>query len=169
LKRDNTNRNELLVLFSGLLVLAYLLSTFSMKQVHTDVLWYLNMGFNNIQDPHWLTRYSHVFLQKIFLVLFDDPFVALRYFWIFLITSSSGLIYFLIRNISKKSNFINGWLGVLLFLSFELQGVSSGIAWADMTSMFVALVISIIFLLSAKNGHREQKWLLLLGVLFYIA
>lgn len=151
------------------LLLGIILTTIPGKEAHTDVLWYMNMGLNNIADPHWMNRYTHVYLQKIFLEISSDPFQGLVNYWAFLLSGISFLIYWNTRFLSKANNFIHASLAVIIFLSLPIHSRHAGIALADYTSTFIVLLIFLVYQISAKHDHAKPKLIVIIGIALFLA
>ena len=98
------------------------------REAHTDVLWYMNMGLNNVADPHWVIRYTHVYLQKIFLTFADQPFDGLKAYWAFIISITAALIYFNARKLTQGSTILTGIAAVAIFFSFSIHAEYAGVA-----------------------------------------
>ncbi len=135
----------------------------------TDVFWYMNVGINRIKDTFILNRYFHVYLQAIFLKLAPTPQAGLQYFWAFLMSGACLLAYLGARNFSQQSRPWHGILAALLLLSIKDLADNAGVAWVDLTAMFMVALIAVIFLFSLKKQHGSTGLLLLLGGLFFLA
>jgi hypothetical protein len=162
-------RVEIAVVLSSTLLLWVLLAQANGREAHTDVLWYMNMSQSHIPDPHWFTRYTHVYLQAPFLAAFSDPFEGIVWFWAFLIAGSAGLIYFLHRLIFPSSTLIHAGLSAGLFLAFDLHGASIGVPLADLSATLVLLSIVLVFWLVSRHGAPSIVGLILLGSLLFVA
>ena len=138
------------------------------REAHTDVLWYMNMGLNNIADPHWVIRYTHVYLQKIFLFFADQPFEGLKAYWAFLISVTTALIYYNARKLTRGSTFLTGIAAVAIFFSFSLHAEYAGVALADMTSMLMVVLTVTIFIQAAQRQYAKT-WVILLGFVLFLA
>ena len=53
--------------------------------ITNDELKYLALSIDTSQEPRILNRYFHVYLQKVFIYFFDDPFLSMQVFWSFLV------------------------------------------------------------------------------------
>jgi hypothetical protein len=138
------------------------------REAHTDVLWYMNMGLNNVADPHWVIRYTHVYLQKIFLFFADQPFDGLKAYWAFLISVTAALIYFNARKLTQGSTILTGIAAVAIFFSFSIHAEYAGVALADMTSMLMVVLTITIFIQAARRQYAKP-WVILLGFVLFLA
>jgi hypothetical protein len=137
--------------------------------ISTDITAYMNVGLNGIASPTIMNRYFHVFLEAIFLKTASTPLVGVQHFWAFLIAGTSLLIYISARIFSKKSNPLHGLLAVALFLSINSIAGTAGVAFVDITAMFMVILLTMVYILSARRVH-EVDWLIaLFGFLFYLA
>jgi hypothetical protein len=167
--QNKLTRSEIIVVIFCSVILWLLLAQANGREAHSDVLWYMNMSQNHISDPHWFTRYTHVYLQTPFLAAFADPFVGIVWFWAFLIASAAGLIYFLHRLLFPSSTPIHASLSAGLFLAFDLHSANIGVPQADLTATLVMLVILFAFWLIMRRGSPSVPGLIFLGSLFFVA
>lgn len=169
-QKDSTNRKLLLeiglVLISCIFLYSFL-SSITPTESDTDILWYMNMGKNNIPYLRWMTRFGHVYPLKAFMFLAGSPIEGGHYFWAFLITTTSGLIYLNARTLLRSSTYVHGILAVGIFLSVYIHPRLAGQAWADFTSMFVISLLIFVFLYSARRDHQSRWLLMAIGLIFF--
>jgi len=148
----------------------YLLGHYALGgPLSTDITVYMNVGMNHIENTFILNRYFHVFLEVVFLKLAPTPLIGFQYFWAFLMAATALLVYYNTRSFTSRSNFIHGLLAVGIFFSFQFFAQTAGIAYVDITAMFMVMVVVTIFMVSARWQHRSKWILILLGALFYLA
>jgi len=149
-----------------LLVAAFILWTYLTiipgREIHTDVIWYANMGLNNIADARWMTRFTHVFLMKPFVHLIANPVEAIIAYWAFVISFTCALIYFCARNLTKNNHIIHGLLAVLVFWVFPAHRDHAGVALNDITSMLFVMLILAVYLISSLQSHKKRFLLMTL-------
>lgn len=148
-------------------VLFKFLSSLTPRTLHSDVLWYLNMGFNNIPDIIWMNRYTHVFILKVFLSITDTPIQASALYWAFINTSISLLIYLNARMILPHSNFVHGVLGVAFYFSLFFHPLTTGVALVDFSAMFMVILVSTVYLVYTKIDYPKDWLLISLGFLLF--
>jgi hypothetical protein len=59
----------------------------------SDEFFYMNLSINGIKSYLVLDYYFHIYLQRFFLLLAPSALAGAKYFWAFLVTTSSFLIY----------------------------------------------------------------------------
>ena len=162
-----------MVEYSIVLVAAFIFWVFLSKipgrEIHTDVIWYANMGFNNIADARWMARYTHVFLLKPFVHLINNPINAIISYWAFVISVTCTLIYYCARKLTEKNHIIHGLLAVLIFLIFPAHRDHAGVGLNDITSMLFVMIILTIYLISSSQEHNKPSLLVLLGFFIFLA
>jgi hypothetical protein len=146
-----------------------ILSKYAGGPLVSDDFYYLDTGLNGIKDLPVLFYYTHIYFQRIFMEFAASPLAGAKYYWSFLITSTSLLIYLSSRLFIKRSSWVNGFLGVALFLSLDFLAKYSGVTKNDFTAMFIVVFIILIFLLASKSGFKNPWLISLLGFLFFLA
>lgn len=150
-------------------VLFSFLASITPRESDSDILSYMNMGYNNVPNLRWMTRYGHVYPLKAFLSISEDPFQGGLLFWAFLMTATTGLIYVIARTILASSTYVHGILAAGIFLSFYIHPERTGQAWADFTAMFVLVLLISVFLISARQRHQKRWVLFAMGLIFFWA
>jgi hypothetical protein len=133
----------------------------------SDVVGYINHGINGVEDARTVNRYFHTFLQGIFARLAPRPLIGVQYYWAFLIASTTLLVYLNARWLSRRGTILHGALAVLLFWAIGEIAHTAGVTQVDIPAMFVASLIILVFLVSARQAHRSKWLIMLLGLLFY--
>ncbi len=135
----------------------------------SDVTGYMNDSLNGTSNTFILNRYFNVFIQSIFLKSASTPLLGLQAYWSFLISMTCGLIYLSARLFSPRSGVFHGLFALLLFFSIKDIASTAGMPLVDISAMLMALLLVLIFILSARRNHQSSTLILLLGVLFYMA
>jgi len=161
---------EIILVTVGAIILYVTLAYFSLGgPVGKDITLYMNLGLNGLKSTLVYNRYFHILLEAIFLKAAPTPLLGVQYYWAFLITGSCLFIYLGARLFSDRSNPLHGLLSVALFLSIATIADSVGDPQVDDTAMFIVALLVLIYILSARSGHRS-KWMIgLFGFLFYLA
>jgi hypothetical protein len=135
----------------------------------TDVLWYMNLGLNNIKDTYVLNRYMHVFLQKLFMETAKTPLIGEQNYWSFLVASTAALTYWNTRQLFTRRSIIRGLTAVLIFLSINLFLQYSGTVFPDFTVMLMVNIFLSVYLASINKENCSKTLILVLGAVFYLA
>jgi hypothetical protein len=163
------SRLELILIILGFLGLWVGLSLVAGGPIHSDEVWYMQAGLNNVKDSFIINRYFHIYLQKLFMVLAPAPLVGVKIFWSFLVSLTTLLVYLLARLMSGKNNFIHGILAVGLLFYSPLIAKYSGITIVDISAMAMVMVVAALYFFSVRTGS-QSKWLLTaLGCAFFLA
>ena len=135
----------------------------------SDITLYMNVGMNRIKMPFILNRYFHVFLQTIFVRLAPSPLQGYHAFWGFIVGINTLLVYLGARMALKRSNPLHGVLAVLIFFSFSAVAETAGVIVVDFTAMTMIALFFLLYLFSAKQGHRNPWLVGALGFVLYLA
>ena len=163
------SRLELILIAVGFLGLWVGLALVAGGPVHSDEVWYMQAGLNNVKDSFIINRYFHIYLQKLFMILAPTPLVGVKIFWSFLVSLTALLVYLLARLLSGTNNFIHGILAVGLLFYSPLIAKYSGDTIVDISAMAMVMVVTALYFFSARAGNRS-KWLLgALGFAFFLA
>ena len=165
----NLSRLEKIIVLSGFFGLGILLAIVAGGPIYSDELWYLQLGLNNVKDPFYLNRYTHVFLQKIFIELAPSVIDGAKIYWSFLITLTGLLVYLGPRVLSKHNHIIHSLLAVGLYFAFPFYIEYSGVTVVDFTAMLMVAWIVMVFMISVYYQHDHKVILILLGFLLFLA
>jgi hypothetical protein len=163
------SRLEMILIILGFLGLWVGLSLVAGGPVHSDEVWYMQAGLNNVKDSFIINRYFHVYLQKLFMLLAPAPLVGVKIFWSFLVSLTTLLVYLLARLLSGTNNFIHGILAVALLFYSPLIAKYSGDTIVDISAMAMVMVVTALYLFSVRAGKRRKWWLAGLGFAFFLA
>lgn len=163
------SRLEMILIILGFLGLWVGLSLVAGGPVHSDEVWYMQAGLNNVKDSFIINRYFHVYLQKLFMLLAPAPLVGVKIFWSFLVSLTTLLVYLLARLLSGTNNFIHGILAVTLLFYSPLIAKYSGDTIVDISAMAMVMVVTALYLFSVRAGKRRKWWLVGLGFAFFLA
>lgn len=134
----------------------------------SDELLYADIGLRGYENYIVMNRYTHIFLQMIFMFLAKTPLNGMKIFWGFVMSMSSILVYLLGKNILKTNNAIHGFFALLIFLSMNIFRRYFGIPIVDLTTMMMFLIYLLVFLFYIRKGRR--RWIvILLGLVFFLA
>ncbi len=163
------SRLELVLIIVGFVGLWAGLTLVAGGPVHSDEVWYMQAGLNNVKDSFIINRYFHIYLQKLFMVLAPTPLLGVKIFWSFMVSLTAGLVYLLARLLSGTNNFVHGILAVGLLFYSPMIAKYSGDTIVDISAMAMVMVVAALYFFSAQAGHRS-KWLLAaLGFAFFMA
>ena len=158
---------ELIIVLGVAIILFLVLAIYAPGgPLGTDVVGYINHGINGIEDPSTITRYFHTYFQALFTRIAPTPLIGVQYYWAFIMSMSTLLIYLNARLLNKRTNLAHGLLAVLLFWSIRPLAESAGVTFVDFSAMFITGLILCIFLVSSWRDHRSKWLLILLGFLF---
>jgi hypothetical protein len=163
------SRLELVLIVVGFVGLWVGLALVAGGPVHSDEVWYMQAGLNNVKDSFIINRYFHIYLQKLFMLLAPTPLVGVKLFWSFLVSLTAVLVYTLARLLSGANNFIHGLLAVALLFYSPLIVKYSGDTIVDISAMAMVMVVAAFYFFAVRAG-KSRKWLLVaLGLAFFLA
>jgi hypothetical protein len=165
----NLSRPEKIIVMSGFFGLGILLALVAGGPIYSDELWYLQLGLNNVKDPFYLNRYTHVFLQKIFIELAPSVIGGAKIYWSFLISLTGLLVYLGPRVLSKHNHILHSLLAIGLYFSFPFYIEYSGVTVIDFTAMLMVALIVMVFMISVHYQNDHKGILILLGFLLFLA
>jgi hypothetical protein len=168
-KLARLSRLELILIIVGFLGLWVGLALVAGGPIHSDEVWYIQAGLNNVKDSFIINRYFHIYLQKLFMVLAPTPLLGVKIFWAFMVSLTAVLVYLVARLFAGTNNFVHGILAVGLLFYSPLIAKYSGDTIVDISAMAMVMVVAALYFFSARAGHRN-KWLLAaLGCAFFLA
>lgn len=160
---------ETLAVAAGFLVLWAVLARVAGGPLHSDELWYIQIGLNDTLEINVLNRYFHIYLQKLFMELAPSPIVGVRVFWGFLVALTAALVYLMARTLAADSSLLHGGLALALFFAFPALAEYSGITIVDLTAMGITAVMFFVYLLGVRAGGAAAWPAVALGALFFLA
>ena len=163
------SRLELILIIVGFLGMWVGLALVVGGPVHSDEVWYMQAGLNNVKDSFIINRYFHIYLQKLFMMLAPSPLVGVKIFWSFLVSLTAVLVYLIARLLSGNNNSVHGVLAVGFLFYSPLIAKYSGDTIVDISAMAMVMVVAALYFFSVRSGNRS-KWLLAaLGFAFFLA
>lgn len=132
--------------------------------ISSDIFKYFQVGQLRIADPFLLNRYFHIFLQKFFIIFAQTPLEGLQYFWGFMMAGTLSLVYLNARLATPKSTPLHGLLAILFLLAIQPFKDVFGIPYIDVTVMWLALLLSFLYLSFLKSRNKQSAWLVLMGI-----
>ncbi|MGD0004161.1 MAG: glycosyltransferase family 39 protein [Anaerolineaceae bacterium] len=163
------SRLELILIILGFIGLWVGLSLVAGGPIHSDEVWYMQAGLNNVKDSFIINRYFHIYLQKLFMLLAPSPLSGVKIFWSFLVSLTTALVYLLARLLSGTNNFVHGILAVVLLFYSPLITKYSGDTIVDISAMAMVMVVTALYFFSLRAGKRRKWWLAALGFAFFLA
>ncbi len=159
---------EIIFTISIFIVLFVFFSIYAAGPYGSDELLYADAGLRGYGNYIVMNRYTHIYLQLLFITLANSPLLGIRVFWGFVMSVSSVSVFLLGRYILKTHNFIHGLFALLIFLSMNLFRRYFGIPIVDLTTMMMVLLFLLVFILYIRKN--QSKWIIiLLGALFLLA
>lgn len=155
---------EILVVTLFFLILFLLLIRYvPSSPISSDIQLYHEIGIKGLKDPFVLNRYFHIYLQRLFTAIADSPIQGMGWFWAFLVSGTTVLVYFVSNKISKSA-FLVGLIAVAFFVSSNVVPDFLGVTYVDVTAMFLGMVILACYVQSLNKKY----WLILLGVAMFL-
>jgi 4-amino-4-deoxy-L-arabinose transferase-like glycosyltransferase len=133
----------------------------------TDVLLYMDAAQHGDAHIYILNRYVHVYLHTLFNALAPNPLVGARLLSAFLTGGCVLLVYLCARNLTPRSTPLNGAIAVGAFLSVPLTVHLLMAPQVDSTLMLMSLLIVVLYIWSARNGHARAAPILALGAAIF--
>lgn len=159
----------LLLIAGGFLAVWLLLEKAYFNARNWDVLLYLHTAMHPSQEAWILNRYIHIYIQRLFIYLADEPFQAAKLFWAFQVVVSGGLVYINAKLLSSKNTILNGLLAVLFFFSNRILYIYNGTPGVDFSVMLWVSVAITIYVIYLKSKKRSYFLLVLLGMVQFFA
>lgn len=155
---------EILFVTLFFLILLLLLIRFvPSSPISSDIQLYHDIGIKGLKDPFVLNRYFHIYLQRFFTAIADSPTEGMGWFWAFLVSGTTVLVYFVSKKISK-SDILVGLIAVAFFISSDVIPDFLGVNYVDVTAMFLGMVILACYVQSLDKKY----WLILLGIVMFL-
>jgi len=159
---------EWILIGVGFLGLWWVLFYFGAGPVGSDELLYINIGLNPFSDPYILNRYTHVYLEQLFLLLFPNPLTGVRAFEATVIGITCLLVYLNARRLTSDSSFLNGLIALGIFFSANYWGQLIGVPYIDFTVMLLLMIFVSVYLSSAARNHQNPYLIVALGFIFLL-
>lgn len=111
------------------------LTAYAGAPIYSDEFMYIDHGLRGDMEPSYANRYTHVYLQKLFMEIAPTPLWGTRAFWGFLMALTAALIYYHARTFTADSNSLHGFIALALFFSLPFITEYSGEPAVDITAM----------------------------------
>lgn len=135
----------------------------------TDTLGYVNVGFRRAMGHHMLNRYVHIYGLRILTSLALSPLDGLRYFSSIAAGLTVLLGYYSARSMSKQPQIVRGVIAVTLLLGLPVIVDRLLAPNADTSAMVAVLLLTAIYVRSAKGDHNNPWVIRLLGLVIFLA
>ncbi|MBG0770853.1 MAG: hypothetical protein H0S82_04045, partial [Anaerolineaceae bacterium] len=153
------------IIFVGLFVF---FSAFSAGPRGSDELLYADIGLRGYGNYIVMNRYTHIYLEALFMALAPKPLIGIKLFWGFVMSVSAVSVYLIGRYIRKGNNIWHGIIALLIFLSGNLFERYFGIPIVDLTTMMMVMVYILVFIYYIRKN--DSNWVILvLGAIFFWA
>jgi len=173
--RKNHDLRSFYLYFTLILFLGFwrIFTYYAGGPISWDELQYINLSLNPSPTPSLLNRYFHIYLQKLFISLAGgDPFLGVKIFWSFLITSSAALTFINSFELAKHGTYITklltGTATLLLFFSFPYILDYPGVTYSDYTLVWLISILITLYLLYRSNKKHKHLILILMGTIFIL-
>lgn len=160
---------EILIGAAVFAILGILLTKNAGGPVTSDEVMYINHGLLNIKDPFIINRYTHIYFQKLFMELADQPYEGVKAYWGFLVASSAALTYVISRLVTRSSNIVHAVISTLFYLTIPLLVEYSGNTAVDITAGFFLGLTVLLFMLYFRLPGKPEYFLILMGLTFFLA
>lgn len=164
----NITWGEVILIIGGALIAAIL--TFPLvhfRGSEWDTLLYLNTAQSTGPTAAILNRYTHIYLQKLFLALFT-PLDAAKALWSFQIFTTGSLVYFSSKLLNLKNTFLTGVFALLFFFAQRDLFMRGGVPLVDFTTMLFVMASIFVYLIYLHTKRKPAGLLLLLGLIQFI-
>ena len=163
----NTSKLETTTIALVSIVTFLFLYLFPGGPISADEIQYLSMAIDPYPHDILVSRYFHVYFQKLFVTIFDSPIKASTTYWSFLITASSLFIYLIAK---KYAGILAGALSVVFFLFNPfISHLYTGVSYTDFTLMLVLTAICYLLLFEIKTPKYEIANSFLVGTLLFLS
>ena len=138
--------------------------------INWDDLLYMSLARCTWGEAWVLNRYGHIYLLKLFSVVFFDTILGCRIYWCFLFAATGTLTYYCARLLAGRKTVLVGIIAVLFVYMEPMFGREAGSPLADFTVMFLVILGVFIYLFFLGQRDRHTHWLLMaLGLIFFWA
>ncbi len=155
-------------------VIAYFAAVWAFFYTGTSIGWddllYKALSQYTTRQTWIMSRYGHIYLQKIFFWLASDSLTGTRLYWCFLFFSTCVLLYWCAKMLAGKRGYIIGAVAVLLFCSQHVFVRYWGGTEVDFTVMFLFTLGTFVYLgFLGASPKRRHIVLMILGLIFFWA
>lgn len=130
-----------------------------------DTLLYLNTAQYPQANASILNRYSHIYLQSLFLQIFPHPLDAVKGLWAFEIFGTAALVYLCAKLLRMRNDVFTGIVAVLFFLTQRKLYASAGAPLIEFTLAFFLCTGIFLYLLYINSQTRSHWLLFAMGIL----
>lgn len=153
----------------SILIFIFLFLYFSLHgsgPLGSDELLYADAGLRGYGNYIVMNRYTHIYLQLLFMSLASTPMIGINIFWGFIMSTTAVSVFLFGRYFSKDTNFLHGFFALLIFLSANLFFRYFGVPIVDLTTLMLFMIYLLVMLYFRR---KSQSWwiVVLLGVLFF--
>jgi hypothetical protein len=153
------------IIFIGLFVF---FSTYAAGPKGSDELLYADIGLRGYGNYIVMNRYTHIYLEAIFMALAPTPLIGMKIFWGFVASVSAVSVFLLGRYLRKDSNIWHGVIAMLIFLAGNIFDDHFGIPIVDLTATMMVMIYLLVFVYFIRKN--DAKWvIILLGAIFFWA
>ncbi|MBG0787234.1 MAG: hypothetical protein H0S79_19245 [Anaerolineaceae bacterium] len=132
----------------------------------SDELLYADIGLRGYSNYIVMNRYTHIYLEAIFMAMASTPLLGMKLFWGFVMSVSSVSVFLLGRYIRKDNNIWHGAIALVIFLAGNLFYRYFGIPIVDLTTMMMVMIYLLVFIYFIRKN--DSNWIiLLLGAIFF--
>ena len=148
------------------IVLFTFFSIYAAGPAGSDELLYADIGLRGYGNYIVLNRYTHIYLEAIFMAIAATPLAGMRIFWGFVMSVSAVSVFLFGRYIRKESNIWHGIIALLIFLASNLFFRYFGIPIVDLTTTMMVMIYLLVLLYFIRKN--DAKWvIILLGAIFF--
>jgi len=161
---------ELVIVSATTLVTFIVFCLYAGGSIAWDELLYMHYSHWPEPEPKILNRFAHIYFQRFFFLICDDPFLGARFFSAFVHASCVYLTYWLGRLLMKDSHWWNGLLAVAFYFGSQKLLPYLGVTFADYTVMFWLSAGALGVLVADRAGRLRTPYAAYsLAIIFLIA
>ncbi len=134
--------------------------------ISSDVMWYINVGLDEIRDPFILNRYFHVYLLRFFLQIAPSNLEGYRILWSLIISLIVLLTFTATLKIS--SSLIAGLISIGILFSIPGLDRIAGVALVDITASFMTVLIINVYIHFQRSKFNEEWKDISIGFLTFL-
>ncbi|MCX7044219.1 MAG: hypothetical protein NTX50_01865 [Candidatus Sumerlaeota bacterium] len=133
-----------------------------------DELQYMNLGLVPDKLNYIVCRYFHIYLQKFFMWLMQDPLTGAKLFWSFELSVTAAMVYLCAARLARHSRRMTGILAALLYLTQRVLFALPGVTYSDFTVMMMMTAALLFYVIAMQSeGRKRAIFLALLGLACY--
>lgn len=129
--------------------------------INWDDLIYMNLSVHTEGQAWILNRYGHIYLLKIFRLMFFDTILGCRVYWCFMFAVTATLVYWCGKMLAGKRGVVAGAAAVVLVYMQPMFGREAGSPLADFTVMMLVTAGVFIYLGFLRDRTSKSRWLLM--------